>query len=118
MNAALLFVLLAVTHPHPSQIRNANQVRVCNEPPDCVDARPGTHVDRRQLQDGRFVDPAPQAFIGTGDQGKRTVCLQTFLGINLNAGGYVSACAVCFSQYGLAKLLQDPAWLAWWNAQP
>lgn len=113
----LLATLTGQTRPRPEQIRNPDQVRICSASPACVDPRPGTLLSIDQIQDGRQKVPEP-ASVDPADAGKPTVCIVTYIGINLEEGGYVLAVPVCFSQLGLAELLTDPEWAAWWSAQP
>jgi hypothetical protein len=53
-------------------------------------------------------------FIGPPDTPFRTVCLAGWI---LSPSGVERATEV-YTVPGLAQLLTDPAWLAWWNAQP
>lgn len=118
------------TRPAAEQLRDIEQVRIAdvvNELGITVrlgDNRPGTLVSSAQIRDGRrkavpaigVVWPEPE------DAGKPTVCFQAFerLAASFDAPG--SAHNVlrlrCYNQRGLQKLLEDPAWLAWWNGQP
>lgn len=132
MNIVLALLLLAnfQTRPRPDQIRNANQVRICNAAPACVDPRPGTLLPWQQIQDNRQKLPSPAYIVDpgnpatAGDVGKPTVCIAHYIGINLgvdaagHATGYVIASQLCYTQYGLGLLLNDPAWAAWWAVQP
>jgi hypothetical protein len=115
----IALLLLVLTAPRPDQIRNPDQARICATPPTCVDPRPGTLVPVQQIQDGRQKLPSP-AWIGEpADIGKPTVCIQTYIGINLgDPAGYVLRATSCYTQLGLALLLADPSWAAWWAVQP
>lgn len=102
----------AQTRPRPEQLVNPQQVRI-----GATDTRPVTLVDSRQLGDGRYTD-APAWLTDPADAGKLTVCVVTFYGHSLEAGLLVVVrVPACYSQFGLALLLTDPIWLAWWNAQ-
>ncbi len=82
-----------------------------------TDTRPVTLVDSRQLGDGRYTD-APAWLTDPADAGKLTVCVVTFYGYSVDGNNLViRRSQACYSQFGLALLLTDPIWLAWWNAQ-
>jgi hypothetical protein len=102
--------LAAQTMPWPDQIRNPDQVRVCKYQSD---TRPGTLVSGCQIRDARRVCDG-SVFIGPPDTPFRTVCLAGWI---LSPSGVERATEV-YTVPGLAQLLTDPAWLAWWNAQP
>lgn len=104
-----LLVLLAVSKIAPDQVGDSNSVRIeCN-----CDLRPGTLVNSNQIGDGRtkeIVDGLP------------TVCIVIFFRADLpeipSYKGQGFKTKGCYTQAGLALLLSDPNWLAWWNSQP
>lgn len=102
------------TRPRSDQFPNVQQVHLGGE--GAGDTRPGTHVDTRQISPVRWIS-IPSWMAAPEDTGKKTVCMDNFYGIS-TAGGpmRVVRSGLCFTQLGLAKLLEDPAWLAWWNA--
>jgi hypothetical protein len=102
------------TRPRVSQIRDIEQIRVGG--PGAGDTRPGTLLDTRQIDDGRYA-AAVTWFVNPIDDGMPTVCVVTFYRYSIDGGtGRNVRSPACYTQYGLAKLIQDPAWLAWWNA--
>jgi hypothetical protein len=109
----------AQTVVRPEQIINVNQVRICTT----CDPRPGTLLvaagsAAAQIQDGRYITtPQPGFFSDPADNGKPTVCLITFYRITIATWpGRNVRSSVCFTQFGLAQLLMDNSWMAWWTA--
>lgn len=103
---ALLAHSYGQTMPRADQLVNVQQIRICN----AGDTRPGTLVGSCQIADGRRV--------ATVD-GLRTVCVDHFFGVAVETGPmHVIRTTLCYSETGLALLVSDPAWLAWWSSQP
>ncbi len=97
-----LFLLLAQTMPEARQIKDPNQVQMCSATPSTTT----TKVSGCQVRGGRYV--AKDA------QGLPTICVLSWVFVGPDE--YIGP--ACYSQAGLAKLLADPLWLVWWNAQP
>lgn len=116
----LFFILLFFqTHPTTNQIRDLEQVRV----PCPCDTRPGTFIHTNQLSTERRKTTPPDGLFSDPIDQTTTVCIVIWERINYTDGpsagtGYNFHHTFCFTQTGLAILLQDPDWLSWWNSQP
>lgn len=101
----------AQTRPTIAQIRNIEQIKICG---NSNDNREGTLICFSQINDGRFV-AIPSWMNAPEDMGKPTVCVQHVIRVTPEGiPGYNIVSALCYTQVGLAGLLQDPSWSAWW----
>lgn len=123
---------IAQTKPRPSQIRNVQQVRIYYG-----DGAPATtHVNARQLADGRFImDPASLAtFPPFTDPTDPTnvispVCVMTWTAVQIPqaldppsvvlvsfAGQQTNVVPACFTRNAVAAIRSDPSWGPWLSA--
>ena len=101
----LLSLVLALTQPASTQIRNPEQVRIACS----CDPRPGTLISTGQLSDGRYVS--------TDSTGALTICIVVWERVTYEDGtGFNYHSPVCYTQAGLSLLLTSPAWKSWWDS--